>query len=158
MTTVVRRCFASTPARDARATWQSISELLLQGRSGDDRDELARVAGIAASIIADQAAKTAPIIVTCEGPRTRIYCLYDDAAIEGDSVNEDTLGFDPLAGDWSISLPCIADDLNWVNSALEAQGKRVTARDMAEGIAKSENAAASDGGGLVFNSEGFLKP
>jgi hypothetical protein len=158
MSTVVRRCFPSTPARDAHATWKAIVDLLMRGKAGDNRDELMRVAGVAASVITDQAPKDAPIIVTCDGPRTRIYCLYDEDAIDGSDSNEEALGFDPLAGDWAISLPCHADDLSWVSAALAEESKRVTARDQSEGISKSETAAAAAGGGLVFNAEGFLKP
>lgn len=110
MSTVARRTFRSTPHRDAHATWTAIADLLTQGRAGV-RGELMAVAGVAASVIADQAPREAAIIVTCDGPRTRIYCLYDDDAIDGDDANEDTLGFDPLKGDWRISLPCLADDL-----------------------------------------------
>ena len=80
--------------------------------------ELLAVDGLAASIIADQAPKDAAIVVTCDGPRTRIYCLYDDDAIDGSDANEDALGFDPLKGDWRMSLPCLADDLAWVQAAL----------------------------------------
>lgn len=82
MSTVASRTFASTPKRDAAQTWAAIVDLLTQGRSGAARNELLAVSGVVASIIADQAAKEAPIVVTCDGPRTRIYCLYDDDAVE----------------------------------------------------------------------------
>lgn len=155
MSTVVRRCFTSTPARDAHATWLAIVELLTQGRAGTDRDELLAAKGVAVSIIADKAPQAAPIVVTCDGPRTRIYCLYDDDAVEGGDANEDALGFDPLRGDWAVSLPCLAEDLDWVRAALGAAGSRVAAREASEGIA-TEAAAAGPQGELVFDSEGFL--
>lgn len=96
MSTVASRTFRSSPHRDANALWSAIVELLTQGRDGEARQELRAVSGIAASLITDQAPRTVPIIVTCDGPRTRIYCLYDEDAIDGDGANEDTLGFDPL--------------------------------------------------------------
>jgi hypothetical protein len=96
MTTVAKRTFRSNPQRDALETWIAIVDSLTQGRSGDSRTELLAIGGVAASIIAEQAPKDAAIVVTCDGPRTRIYCLYDDEAIEGSDANEDVLGFDPL--------------------------------------------------------------
>src|SRR3546814_12957859 len=102
--------FSSTPQRDAHQTWTAIVDLLTQGNTGAARSDLLAVSGVAASVIADQAPKDAPIVVTCDGPRTRIYCLYDDDALDGADANEDLLGFDPLKGDCRLSLPCLSDD------------------------------------------------
>jgi hypothetical protein len=150
----VKRTFASSPARDANATWQAIVDLLAPN-SGADRDELQSVAGPAASIIADAAPETAPIVVTCDGPRTRIYCLYDEDAVEGSDVNEAALGFDALNGDWAVSLPCPAEDLTWISAALKSRSVRVTARDLKTGISLGEDSAAA-AEPLVFNTSGFL--
>jgi hypothetical protein len=156
MSTVASRTIRSVPHRDAHATWGAIIALLTQGRRGTAYAELVAVSGIAASLIADQAPKDAAIIVTCDGPRTRMYCTYDDDAIDGSDANEDSLGFDPLKGDWHISLPCPADDLSWVQRALAAQSTRITARDLeaTTSMGESEKAAASDG--LVLDIKGFL--
>lgn len=148
------RSFRSTPHRDAVDTWQAIVDLLTQGRTGANRKELLAVAGTAASVIADQATKDAAIVVTCDGPRTRIYCLYDDDAIDGSDAKEDTLGYDPLKGEWSISLPCLADDLDWVSSSLKKHSSRITARDSAE-TTGSETAKA-DAQAFVIDPKGFL--
>jgi hypothetical protein len=156
MTTVVRRIFRSTPHRDARDTWIAIVDLLTQGRQNAARTELLAVAGIAASIVADQAPHKAAIVVTCDGPRTRVYCLYDDDAIDGADANEDPLGFDPLNGDWQVSLPCLADDLDWVGAALKKHSTRITVRDSAEAIAASNGDAAAKGEALVLDPKGFL--
>lgn len=156
MSTVASRTFASTPKRDAGETWIAIVDLLTRGRSGPARTALLSVAGVAASIIADQAPKGAPIVVTCDGPRTRIYCLYDDDAVEGSDANEDPLGFDPLEGDWRVSLPCLQDDLSWVQGALQKHGTRITAREPAAEVVKAENAAPAQGQALVFDAKGFL--
>lgn len=157
MTTVIGRAFRSTPHRDAHDTWRAIVDLLTQGRTGAARTELLAVAGIAASVIADHAAHDAAIIVTCDGPRTRIYCLYDDDAIDGSDANEDTLGFDPLKGDWRVSMPCLADDLVWVQEALKKHSTRITARDSAATISTDDSAAAKvRPGALVLDPKGFL--
>jgi hypothetical protein len=69
MSTIASRTFKSTPDRDASRTWILIVDLLTQGREGNARNALLAVAGIAASVIADQATKDAAITVTCDGPR-----------------------------------------------------------------------------------------
>jgi len=154
MSTVASRTFASVPQRDAAATWRAIVDLLTKGKSGPARDELLAVTGTVASLIADQVPKDAAIVVTCDGPRTRFYCAYDDTAIEGD-VNEGALGFDPLQGDWAVSLPCPADELTWVNGALKSHSRRITARDQAESINVDE-AVAKAAAPLVLDVKGFL--
>ena len=156
MTTVARRTFRSTPARDALATWSAIVNLLTRGIDGAARTELLAVAGIAASVIADHAPEDAPIVATCDGPRTRIYCLYDDDAINGSDANEDPLGFDPLKGDWRVSLPAPADDLSWVQAALKEHSDRITARDTDTPIAKDQSSKASDVQTLVLDPKEFI--
>ncbi|MDB0543324.1 hypothetical protein LBW62_19150 [Ralstonia solanacearum] len=155
MTTVVSRTFRSSPYRDAADTWQAIVDLLTQGKEGVARAELLAVAGVAASLIADQALKSAPIVATCEGPRTRIYCLYDEDAIDGGDASEDALGFDPLKGEWAVSLPCQKDDLDWVQTALKKHSNRITARDLSNGIATED--VSAKGEVLTLDIGGFLK-
>ena len=157
MSTVVRRTFRSIPHRNAHNTWTAIVALLTQGRTGTAQNELMAVAGVASSLITDQTLRDAAIIVTCDGPRTRIYCIYDDDAIDGGDANEDKLPFDLLSGDWAISLPCAAEELDWVSGALKKHSTRITARDRTEvTVAKEEAAAAVPASGLVLNTKGFL--
>jgi hypothetical protein len=156
MTTVASRTFKSTPQRDAATTWTAIVDMLTQGKAGDARTELLAVAGVAASVIADQAPKDAAMTVTCDGPRTRIYCIYDDEAVEGSDANEDALGFDPLRGDWRISLPCLPDDLEWIQSALKKCSTRITARDHDDAVHGTNEAATTKSQTLVFDPKGFL--
>jgi hypothetical protein len=156
MTTVVRRTFRSSPQRDTSATWSAIVDLLTRGSSGTAHSELCSIAGVAASVIADQGPKKAPIIVTCDGPRTRIYCLYDDDATDGTDANEDALGFDPLDGNWAVSLPCQKDDLSWVQAALKKHSSRITARDLDAGLSTDEEATAQKVAALELDVKGFL--
>lgn len=156
MTTVASRTFISTPQRNAHETWGAIVELLTQGATDGPHKELDAVSGIAASIIADQAPSEAPIVVTCDGPRTRIYCIYDDDAVDGSDANEDALGFDPLCGDWRVSLPCLGDDLDWVQSALKQHCDRITARDPDESVTKDDQPRTQTTG-LTLNTEKFLQ-
>ena len=156
MTTVASRTFRSTPQRDALMTWTAIVELLTQGKAGTAQTELLSVAGIAASVIADQAPNGAAIVVTCDGPRTRIYCIYDDDEIDGSNANEDSLGFDPLKGDWRISLPCLLEDLTWVQGALKQHSSRITARDRDTAVSTEKSSNATKVQALVLDPKGFL--
>lgn len=143
MTTVVRRDFRSTPHRDATETWDQIVQLLTKGKPGAAMTELKAVSGIAASIISDQTPVSAPIVVTCDGPRTRIYCLYDEAALDYGDANEAALNYDPLQGNWAVSLPCQKDDIEWVQRALKKHSSRIAARDMATGFASDDASTES---------------
>src|SRR4051794_21664203 len=106
MSTVHRRTFVSTPARDAAKTWNAIVDLLAPTSTHAARKELLNVVGIAASVISDRGPSDHPIVATWDGPRTRVYCLFDDDAVDGTDANEAPLGYDALKGDWAVSLPC----------------------------------------------------
>jgi len=116
MSTMARRIKA-TPERAALDAWRVIAHILSPADS-PARRELISIEGIAASIIASESPKDAPIVVRGKGPRVRIYCLYDDDAIYGDDVNESELAEYPTEGDWIMSLPADADDVAWVQDAL----------------------------------------
>lgn len=158
MATVVKRTFKSIPSRDAHDTWVSIVGILTKGQNADAESELMTVSGIAAAVIAEQSVRDAPIVVTCEGPRTRIYCLYDDDAVDGSDVNEEPLAFDALKGNWNLSLPCAPDDLDWVQSSLKDKSERITARNVDDSVdsEKSEGSASSQNA-LEIDLKGFLK-
>ncbi len=154
MATVARRTFRSSPHRDALATWKAIVNLLTVTNTSA-RSDLENVSGIASSTIADKACEKSGIIVSCEGPQTRIYCLFDDDAIDGSDANEDVLAFDPLKGNWSMSLPCHTDDLSWVQSALKEKTDRITVRDQSEKQKTNESSEKAQSG-LELDVEGFL--
>lgn len=153
MSTVASRTFRSNPHRDALDTWLAIVDLLMRGQSGGARNTLLAVKGIAASVITDQSPKDAAIVVTCDGPRTRIYCVYDEDAIDGTGESEASLGFDPLNGKWAISLPCQDSDLSWVQAALKQHGDQITARSLNEAVAEAKSDSNS---ALVFDPKGFM--
>lgn len=157
MSTVVSRVVRSSPHRSTSDTWAFIVDLLTQGKDGEAKTELLSVSGIASSVIAEQAPKDAAIVVTCEGPRTRVYCLYDDDAIEGGDTKEDALGYEALKGHWAVSLPCAKDDLEWVQRALKVKSSRITARDQAQKLGEEAETTKAAAGGLTLNVERFLK-
>lgn len=157
-TTVASRDFRSVPHRDAAATWAAIVDLLTAGgKDAEKRTELLSVSGVASSAIADQGPRDSPIVVTCDGPRTRIYCSYDDDAMDDSSSNEATLGFDALNGNWQVSLPVAEEDLAWVQAALKKHSNRIVARDKDTGIEVEQKSQAAASGALVLDVEGFMK-
>lgn len=158
MITVASRTIRSTPHRDATETWNAIVDLLTQGQESEAARELRAITGIASSLITDLSPKTAPIIVTCDGPRTRIYCVYDEDAINGSGSNEDSLGYDPMKGNWMLSLPCPKDDLTWVQDAIKKHSSKITARDIDTGIDSDADNGATKGQSPTLNVKGFLGP
>jgi hypothetical protein len=130
-------------------------ELLTRGNASAARTELFAVAGVASSIITDQFPKNVPIVVTCDGPRTRIHCTYDEDAIDGTGASEDALGFDPLAGKWTLSFPCGKDDLAWVQAALKPH-PHVCARGLDEQVEKASVDSANGDDRLAIDVARFL--
>ncbi len=159
--TVVARTFCSIPKRSALETWSAIAEMLAPNHGCEARRELEAVAGIASSLITREA-MTAPIVVYGCGPRVRIYCVYNEDAITGDAANENRLAFDATDGDWHMSLPCPADDLDWVVGALAKKTKRITARDQGAAVESEDSSQASKAAGnndaAGIDMEAFLKP
>jgi hypothetical protein len=146
--TVIARRIISVPERTATETWEVITRLLATDSASPAARELGLVAGIACSLITREA-MASPVVLHGSGPRVRIYCLYNEAAVEGDEASESQLSFDATAGDWALSLPCPEEDLSWVQSALAGKSKRISARDMdspVEDDANSEKAEVSASG------------
>lgn len=155
--TVVARRFVSIPERTASVTWSAISQLLAPKSGSAASTELASVAGVASSLISREA-MTSPIVVWGAGPRVRIYCLYNDDAVEGGDSNETALSFDPTDGDWHMSLPCPAEDLSWVSNTLKGKSKRVTARDMETVLDSDEEESSKQGATeTTVDLEAFFK-
>jgi hypothetical protein len=117
---------------------------------------LQSVAGIASALITEEIMTDAAMVVYGAGPRVRIYCLYNEDAIDGDKAAESALAFVPTDGDWSLSLPSPADDLGWVETALRAKSSRITARDKDTTI--DESSSNDDGASaLSVDKEAFLR-
>lgn len=152
MSTVARRV-AATPARTATSTWLVISKLLSEDGS-TARAELATIEGLAASLITDHAFRDAPVIVSGSGPQVRIYCVYGEDSVDGNGVNEDVLAFDATDGEWAMSLPCNAENLDWVTRELSKKSERITARDPANDRGAKTAAAAN---AAQIDMEAFLR-
>lgn len=153
MSTVARKV-AATPVRLATATWQRIVDLLAASNAAA-RAELVSVAGIASSLITEEAMRTSPIIASGSGPQVRVYCVYGEDAIERTSVNESAINGSPIRD----RLPCPADDLEWVCASLKKRSSRITARDMAETrVPDEDDEATGSASGATIDMESFLKP
>jgi hypothetical protein len=155
---VVARRIRATPGRSASDAWQLIVDLLAP-KDGPARRELLGVEGIASSIISTEAPKDAAMVVRGKGPRVRIYCLYDEAAISGDDANEAALAECPTDGDWIMSLPADADEVAWIRDALAKQSTRVTVREKSEAFDAGEGESKQAGNSeATINMEAFFRP
>jgi hypothetical protein len=156
--TVIARKVTAIPARSASDSWQRIIDLVAPTNAAA-RAELVSVAGIASSLITEEAMKSSPIIMTGDGPRLRIYCLYGDEAIEGAKTNESSIADSPAEnGDgWKMSLPCPSDDLEWVHASLKKRSTRISARDLTE-TTLADEATEEASTAATINMESFLRP
>lgn len=154
--TVVSRRVVSTPARSASASWDVIVKLVT-ALGSPARKELQGIEGIASCLIAEESVKTDPCVVFGSGPRVRIYCLYNEDAIAGEDANEGALTFTPTEGDWQMSLPCNADDLEWVKKALAERSTHVTAREAGTAVDEQPSSASASSTGAVIDREAFLR-
>jgi len=157
MSGIIARRVASTPERTALETWDRIVTLLAPDPESSARAELATAKGVACSSISSEATKGDSIVVRGAGLFVRVYCVFDDDAITGDNVNEDPLIKSPTEGEWSMSIPCLPEDLEWSQAKLSSASKRITARATGENVA-ADNLSAADSQPLAINLEEFLKP
>lgn len=158
MSTVLSRIIASVPTRTASETWERIMELLAHDPRSAGRAELEKVAGVAVTAIASEATKNDAVVVSGNGPHIRIYCVFGEDAISGDGVNEDVFQKYPTEGDWVMSIPCLPEDLKWVQKKLKACSDRVTARATGEKwTLKESRASSSKDSNLEIDAGEFLK-
>lgn len=120
----IRRNMASIPARSAKETWRTIIDLVIDPDSVD-REQLEAAASVMESLIADEQPARVPIVFKGCGPRVLIYCLYDEDAME-QGLAVDALKENPTAGDWRVTAPCEAEDVEWMNRTLGERAPRIT--------------------------------
>ena len=127
MTTYARRV-ASVPRRMPAETWGRICDLACQ--AGDPaRAELDAALGVAALLISEEYTAGEPIIFSGGGPQVRFYTTHNDEALEADLDDELPLAVAVTDGDWRVSLPARAPDLEWAARELAARSPRITVRD-----------------------------
>lgn len=161
MSSVIARRIIATPSRHASEAWAKIVSLIAPIQGSAARTELESVAGIASSLISDEAFKDAPAVVRGKGPRVRFYCIYGEDAISGEDASEAALATVPTEAEWKMSLPCPADDLAWVQAALAKKSTRITARDMSESVTDEDEdnqSQDSTAKAVTINREAFFRP
>ena len=155
--TVIARRIKAIPERSAVDVWRIIVDLVTAPPSAA-RSELESVSGIASSIITDEAPKDSPIVFYGSGPRVRFYCLYNEDAIAGDQANEGQLSHCPTDGDWNVSLPCLKDDMDWVQDALTKKSSRITLREVGTEVPEaSSREDATHAETITIDSEAFYR-
>lgn len=133
---VVARTIPSVPVRTSVATWTSVIDLLT-APDHEARGSLASITSIAATLIAEEYTREAPIVVKpASGDRVRLYTTHGTAAIEADEPP--SLATWPLIEPgWTMSLPCGIDDIDHVRTLLEPY-PFADVRDLTEGITAAQ--------------------
>lgn len=157
--TTVARTIISVPERSATETWERIVGLIAPDPASPARRELAEVAGVACSCIAEEALAEDALVVHGVGPQLRVYTLYGDDAVEGERANESSLSWIPTEGEWLMSIPCPPDDLAWVQRRLATSSARVTARAVGTAIAAEEakESARASRDNAALNLDAFFR-
>lgn len=155
----IRRDISSIPLRSASETWQAIIDLVT-GRGSKDVQQLRSAAGVMGSIITDEHPAAGAILLEGVGAQLRLYCRYGLKAVEeGDAI--DALTWNPTAGDWTMHVPCDADNIAWVKQSLAGTSPRIKVFDITEGDRaedeETSKAAATNSGLVVdWNIKGVL--
>jgi len=126
----VRRDISSIPFRSANETWQRIIDLVT-GPKSVDVQQLTDAAGVMGSIITDEHPQSRAVMLEGVGAQLRIYCRYGMTAIE-EGAKVDFLTWNPTAGDWTMHVPCDAENVDWVRSSLSKSSPRIKVFDVAE--------------------------
>lgn len=126
----VRRDISSIPFQSATDTWQRIIALVT-GLDSEHVSQLKAASGVMGSIIADEHPVRRAIVLEGAGPQLRIYCRYGMKAVEeGGAV--DALTWNPTAGNWTMHVPCDAENIQWVKESLSKTSPRIKVFDVDE--------------------------
>jgi hypothetical protein len=147
----VRRDISSIPHRSASETWQRIIDLVT-GQGSKDVQQLTAAAGVMASIITDGHPASRAMVMEGVGPQLRLYCRYGMTAVEEGSA-VDSLSWNPTEGDWTMHVPCDAENIDWVKASLAATSRRIKVFDVAETdrAQEQEQAATKTGREMVVD-------
>ena len=147
----VRRDVSSIPFRSASETWQAIVDLV-SGPDSTDIQHLKGAAGVMGSIITDEHLAPRAIILEGVGPQLRIYGRYGMKAVEAGG-DVDALTWNPTAGDWTMHVPCDAQNMSWVKAALAKSSPRLRVFDILETdrAEEEEGTAAAKSSGVVVD-------
>jgi len=147
----VRRDISSIPLRSASDTWQGVIDLVT-GPGSKDVEQLRRAAGVMGSIITDEHPARRAIMFEGAGPQLRIYLRYGMKALEK-GAKIDALTWNPTDNDWTMHVPCDAENIEWVKTSLTAC-TRIKVFDVAEtdrAEDEEEDSVARAAGGIVVD-------
>ncbi|TBZ41632.1 hypothetical protein E0H47_10085 [Rhizobium leguminosarum bv. viciae] len=145
----IRRDIASIPRRSAKETWDTIVNLI-SGPGSVDASTLRDAASIMQSLITDEHPAKVPIVVKGSGNRLVIYLSYGENAMDAD-LSVDPLTWNPTAGDWSMTAPSDATDVEWMNGTLKTRAPRVRVHDVAAPADGDNEDTATKSADLTFN-------
>ncbi|TCR76787.1 hypothetical protein [Rhizobium sp. BK376] len=145
----VRRDIASIPRRSAKETWDAIVNLVTEAGSAD-ATTLQDAASVMQSLITDEHPAKVPIVVKGSGNRLVIYLSYGEDAMDAD-LSVDPLTWNPTAGDWSMTAPSDATDVEWMNGTLKTRAPRIRVHDVATPLDEDDGTAATKSADLTFN-------
>jgi len=134
---VVAKRIVSRPVRTSKETWDIITKIVCK----DDKKaaaEFDHVSGIASAIISEEYPAKFPIVVKGNGPRVRVYCLYDEDAIVGEEAREEELNWPLTSENWVAYLPCSKNDIDWMSKNLADLSKNFKVYDKEIGLALDE--------------------
>jgi len=137
----VRRDVSSIPCRSASETWQRIIALVT-GAGSQDVTQLKNATDVMGSIITDEHPASRAIILEGVGAQLRIYCRYGMKAVE-EGTAVDALTWNPTAGDWTMHVPCDAENMDWVKQCLAETSPRIKVFDVAEADRAEEEEQSS---------------
>lgn len=103
----------STPNRSTSETWTHIVDMLDSSNEGAIQ-ELKGITGVVSSIISDRVPENHPFTFVGNGPRVRVYCIFDNK----NDGTESPIKHDVLDGDWILYLPCKEADKDWITKKL----------------------------------------
>lgn len=145
----VRRDIASIPRRSAKETWDAIVDLITSSGSVDV-PTLRDAASVMQSLITDEHAAKVPITVKGSGNRLVIYLNYGENAMDAD-LSVDALTWNPTAGDWAMTAPADATDVEWMNGTLKNRAPRISVHDVAKPPGDDEADSTTKTEELSFN-------
>ncbi len=118
----------------------------MTGPDSKDVEQLRAAGSVVGSIITDELPAQRAILFEGVGPQLQIYCRFGKKAVDAGAV-VDALTWNPTAGDWTMHVPCDAENIDWVKKSLAKTSPRIRVFDVAEDVrADAEDAAAAVSG------------
>ncbi len=123
------RRFAARPVRTSIEAWAAVRDALCQDNN-PAAAEFDRIQGVAASVISSNLPATHPFVFIGEGPRVRVYMVYNNQALNGGDLDESPLVSNPFESSWTGWVPASPDEIDRVQTHLRRLSDRFVAYDV----------------------------